>query len=75
MKFALILTLMIGETLGFIKPNFFRNAYKGLNGSHHLKPENREKPVVVAAYYHGQTVAIVSLSPNNDLQDCDLVEV
>lgn len=75
MKIALILTLVIGDTFGFIKPNFFRNTYKGLDGSHHLKPEKREDNVLVAVYYHEQTVAIVSLSPSNDLQDCDLVEV
>lgn len=56
------------------QPTFFKSTFKGLSG---LTPSatalaNDEIRVV---YYHEQTVAVVDLGPNNELHDCNIIEV
>lgn len=56
------------------EPTFFKATFKGLNG---VVPVHRvhEKGEIRAVYYHDQTVAIVDLGQNNELHNCDLIEV
>ncbi|CAL7941136.1 unnamed protein product [Xylocopa violacea] len=55
------------------QPTFFKNIFKGLNGvSPKVKYETNE---IRAVYYYDQTVAIVDLGNNNELHDCNLIEV
>ncbi|KAG7198688.1 hypothetical protein KM043_001686 [Ampulex compressa] len=58
---------------GSQEPTFFKNTFKGLAGvvPEPLTPVGRIRVV----YYHEQTVAVVDLGPNNELLNCDLVEV
>lgn len=53
-------------------PTFFRNTFKGLNGLTPSVAANDEMRVV---YYYEQTVAVVDLGPNNELHNCDIIEV
>ncbi|XP_047352600.1 uncharacterized protein LOC124950211 [Vespa velutina] len=54
------------------KPIFFKNTFKGLRG---ITSEPNCLTYVRAVYYYEQTVAIVDLTVNNVLHDCNLIEI
>lgn len=54
------------------QPTFFRSTFKGLSG---LTPSALANNEIRAVYYHEQTVAVVDLGPNNELRDCNVIEV
>ncbi|XP_020280232.1 uncharacterized protein LOC109852972 isoform X2 [Pseudomyrmex gracilis] len=54
------------------QPTFFRSTFKGLSG---LTPSALVSNEIRAVYYHEQTVAVVDLGPNNELRDCNVIEV
>ncbi|XP_076547895.1 uncharacterized protein LOC117601840 [Osmia lignaria lignaria] len=56
------------------QPTFSKNTFKGLNGvTVWSDAENRNE--IRAVYYHDQTVAVVDLGTNNELHNCNLIEV
>ncbi|XP_012285622.1 uncharacterized protein LOC105702550 [Orussus abietinus] len=55
------------------QPMFFTNSFKGLEGL--TVPRNQFSGDVPAVYYHDQTVAVVELGFDNELHNCDLVEI
>ncbi|XP_003700562.2 uncharacterized protein LOC100882432 [Megachile rotundata] len=56
------------------QPTFFKNTYKGLNGVT-VWNDVQNKDEIRAVYYHDQTVAVVDLGINNELHNCNLIEV
>lgn len=56
------------------QPTLFKKTFKGLNG---LIPRTNtlDRNEFRAVYYHDQTVAVVDLGTNNELHNCNLVEV
>ncbi|XP_076756362.1 uncharacterized protein LOC143426656 [Xylocopa sonorina] len=55
------------------QPIFFKNIFKGLNGV--LPNVEYGTNEIRAVYYYEQTVAVVDLGNNNELHDCNLIEV
>ena len=55
------------------QPLLIRNTYKGLHG---IIPSAQvlSSGLNRAVYYHDQAVAIVDISRNNEIQNCDIVE-
>ncbi|CAK9798907.1 Phospholipase A2 isozymes PA3A/PA3B/PA5 [Anthophora quadrimaculata] len=56
------------------QPTFFRNTFKGLNGIA-LRTNLFDSDEIRAVYYYDQTVAVVTLGNNNELYNCNLIEV
>ncbi|KOC62458.1 Phospholipase A2 isozymes PA3A/PA3B/PA5 [Habropoda laboriosa] len=56
------------------QPTFFKNTFKGLNGVA-LKTNPFDTDEIRAVYYYDQTVAVVDLGNNNELHNCNLIEV
>lgn len=55
------------------QPTFFKNTFKGLNG---IVPKTMfDRNEIRAVYYYEQTVAVVDLGSNNELHNCNLIEV
>ncbi|XP_076168351.1 uncharacterized protein LOC143147189 isoform X2 [Ptiloglossa arizonensis] len=56
------------------QPIFFKNTFKGLHG---VTPRTNlfDNGEITAVYYHDQTIAVVDVSANNELQNCNLIEV
>ncbi|XP_033189786.1 uncharacterized protein LOC117156657 isoform X2 [Bombus vancouverensis nearcticus] len=56
------------------QPIFFKNPFKGLNG---IVPRTNAyiRNEIRAVYYYDQTVAVVDLGTNNELHNCNLIEV
>jgi hypothetical protein len=54
------------------QPTFFRSTFKGLNG---FSPKTHTNDEIKAVYYYEQTVAVVDLGPQNELHDCNIIEV
>ncbi|XP_033342357.1 uncharacterized protein LOC117229744 [Megalopta genalis] len=58
------------------QPIFFKNVLKGLNGGGTTpRPRIPVKNEITAVYYYDQTIAVVDIGANNELQNCDLIEV
>ncbi|XP_031771056.1 uncharacterized protein LOC100870458 [Apis florea] len=55
------------------QPIFFKNTFKGLNGISRADTFDRNE--IRAVYYYDQTVAVVDLGINNELHNCNLIEV
>ncbi|XP_017878975.1 uncharacterized protein LOC108624294 [Ceratina calcarata] len=73
LKWILLLVVAICSN-SVQQPTFFKNTFKGLNG---VVPRQNtfDRNEIRAVYYHDQTVAIVDLDNNNELQNCNLIEV
>jgi len=56
------------------EPTFFKSTFKGLSGFPSSTTALASDEIRVV-YYHGQTVAIVDLGSNNELHDCNVIEV
>ncbi|XP_029168486.1 uncharacterized protein LOC114938648 [Nylanderia fulva] len=56
------------------QPTFFRNTFKGLN-SVSSSASTLASDEIRVVYYHEQTVAVINLGPNNELRDCNIIEV
>ncbi|CAD1480871.1 unnamed protein product [Heterotrigona itama] len=69
--FFLIVTIISSSVQ---QPTFFRNSFKGLNGVT-LRNYAYDRNEITAVYYHDQTVAVVDLGANNELHNCNLIEV
>ena len=56
------------------QPIFFKNTFKGLTGAtpRISLPDRGE---ITAVYYYDQTIAVVDIATNNELHNCDLIEV
>ncbi|KZC14498.1 PREDICTED: uncharacterized protein LOC107192557 [Dufourea novaeangliae] len=56
------------------QPLFFKNPFKGLSG---VTPRTRLPVIdeITAVYYHDQTIAVVEIGANNELHNCNLIEV
>ncbi|XP_017760926.1 PREDICTED: uncharacterized protein LOC108551313 [Eufriesea mexicana] len=55
------------------QPTFFKNTFKGLNGI--IQKTMFDRNEIRAVYYYDQTVAVVDLGTNNELHNCNLIEV
>ncbi|KAK9300976.1 hypothetical protein QLX08_006474 [Tetragonisca angustula] len=69
--FLLIVTIISSSVQ---QPTFFKNSFKGLNGVT-LKDHAYDRNEITAVYYYDQTVAVVDLGANNELHNCNLIEV
>ncbi|OAD54882.1 Phospholipase A2 isozymes PA3A/PA3B/PA5 [Eufriesea mexicana] len=55
------------------QPTFFKNTFKGLNGI--IQKTMFDRNEIRAVYYYDQTVAVVDLGTNNELHNCNLIEM
>ncbi|XP_043492456.1 uncharacterized protein LOC122517905 [Polistes fuscatus] len=69
---AIVFILLTLTASSLQRPTFFKNTFKGLRG---ISTNVNLLKYVRAVYYHEQTVAIVDLGLNNELHDCNIVEV
>ncbi|KAI4480261.1 hypothetical protein M0804_010259 [Polistes exclamans] len=69
---AIVFILLTLTASSLQRPTFFKNTFKGLRG---ISTNVNLLKHVRAVYYHEQTVAIVDLGFNNELHDCNIVEV
>ncbi|KAF3422651.1 hypothetical protein E2986_10082 [Frieseomelitta varia] len=69
--FLLIVTIVSSSIQ---QPTFFKNSFKGLNGVT-LRDHAYDRNEITAVYYYDQTVAVVDLGANNELHNCNLIEV
>lgn len=69
--FLLIVTIISSSVQ---QPTFFKNSFKGLNGVT-LRDHAYDRNEITAVYYYDQTVAVVDLGANNELHNCNLIEV
>ncbi|XP_043264352.1 uncharacterized protein LOC122404466 isoform X1 [Colletes gigas] len=70
---VLLLVLAI-SSISLQQPIFFANKFKGLHGVT-LRTNMLDRGEITAVYYHDQTVAVVEIGTNNELHDCNLIEV
>ncbi|XP_053997513.1 uncharacterized protein LOC128886558 [Hylaeus anthracinus] len=72
-SWTLLLVVAISST-SVQQPIFFKNTFKGLNG---VTPRinSLDKGEITAVYYYDQTIAVVEIGTNNELHDCNLIEV
>ncbi|XP_015592725.1 uncharacterized protein LOC107266601 [Cephus cinctus] len=66
--------VLCASSFSLQQPTFFKSTYKGLN---RINPRAAlsTSGEMLAVYYHDQTVAVVELGMNNELHNCELVEV
>ncbi|XP_031835378.1 uncharacterized protein LOC116428193 isoform X2 [Nomia melanderi] len=56
------------------QPTFFKSVFKGLIGvTQRTRPQVHSE--ITAVYYHEQTIAVVEIGNNNELNNCNLIEV
>lgn len=56
------------------QPLFFKSPFKGLNGIR-TKISLADRGEITAVYYYDQTIAVVDVGSNNELHNCNLIEV
>lgn len=70
-----IVILLLGTLfpISLQQPTLFRNTYKGLRGV--LPKASLSDGEIRAVYLHDQTIAIIDLSTNNQLENCNIIEI
>lgn len=57
------------------QPLLARSTYKGLRGVFLPSVKLRSPDFKRAVYYHDQAVAVVDINENNEMLNCDIIEV
>ncbi|XP_076244144.1 uncharacterized protein LOC143185222 [Calliopsis andreniformis] len=72
-EWTLFLVVVISST-SVQQPLFFKTTFKGLSG---VTPRINlpDRGEITAVYYHDQTIAVVDVDSNNELHNCNLIEV
>lgn len=71
---SILLAVVLLNSSSVQQPTFFRNVFKGLVGV----TQRTRLPVkneITAVYYYEQTIAVVEIGANNELSNCNLIEV
>lgn len=69
-----LLLIALTCTLSAQQPTFFKSTFKGLSGFTSSSTA-LARDEIRAVYYYEQTVAVVDLGSNNELHDCNIIEV
>ncbi|KAI4472853.1 hypothetical protein M0802_016465 [Mischocyttarus mexicanus] len=69
---TMVFILLTLFTSSLQRPTFFKNTFKGLRG---IPASVNLLKQIRAVYYHEQTVAVVDLGFNNELDNCNIIEI
>ncbi|CAD6208422.1 GSCOCG00003434001-RA-CDS [Cotesia congregata] len=70
-----LLELLVTWDISLSQPLLARSTYKGLRGVFLPSVKLRSADFKRAVYYHDQAVAVVDINENNEMLNCDIIEV